>query len=138
MAQADVGSRRLGRYRLVERLGAGGMAEVFRAVVDGPAGFARSVVIKRVLPDDAPLQPAARDALIAEARVCSLLHHPNIVQVYELGEDAGEYFLVMELVDGIDVGRLLRKCIATDVRVPPCVARFVVAEVARALANGHA
>ncbi|MDB4966567.1 MAG: Serine/threonine-protein kinase Pkn6 [Myxococcales bacterium] len=138
MAETDVRFRPLGRYRIVERLGAGGMAEVFRAVVDGPAGFARSVVVKRLLPQSGALQPAAREALLTEARLCSLLHHPGIVQVYELDEEAGEYFLVMELVDGEDLGNILRTCIARGVRMPPGVACHLVNEVAQALAYAHA
>src|SRR4051794_4056346 len=85
-----------GRYRLIEQLGAGGMARVFRAVIDGPKGFAHELVIKRIRPE------YSRNAhfvnmLAAEARLCGLLRHPSIVQVHEFGEVGGDYFLAMEL-----------------------------------------
>src|SRR5437773_843635 len=91
-----------GRYQLVERLGSGGMAVVYRALVDGPGGFSRPVVVKRILPEFAR-DPSFRRMLMKEARLSALLHHPSIVQVHEFGEVDGEYFLAMEYVDGGDL-----------------------------------
>src|SRR5688572_3634905 len=73
---------RFGRFRLLEQLGQGGMAVVYRAVVDGPKGFARAVVIKRILRDCAR-NPSFVNMLASEARVSALLRHPGIVQVHE-------------------------------------------------------
>src|SRR5262249_43744241 len=121
-----------GRFRLLEHLGTGGMAVVHRATVDGPHGFSRSVVIKRVLPG------LARDqefmgGLITEARVAALLHHPNIVQVFEFGQIGREYFLAMEFVDGVDLARLLKACKRAGRTLPAGIACFIVREVAAAL-----
>ena len=127
---------RFGRYRLVERIGAGGMAEVHRAVVDGPGGFQRTVVIKRMLRqlcgDDAFVR-----MLLAEGRLTALLHHPGIVQVHEVGEVDGIYYLAMEHVDGVDLASLLRAAQARR-PLPPAVAVAVAVELAGALAYAHA
>src|SRR5262249_18542233 len=73
---------RLGRYLLIERIGAGGMAEVFRAVTFGAEGFRRVIVVKRIRRElsDAP---EFLQMFFDEAKICALLHHPNIVQVYD-------------------------------------------------------
>src|SRR5438105_972885 len=109
-----------GRYRLVERLGSGGMAVVFRATLDGPKGFARSVVIKRILYEHSG-NTSFINMLSAEARLSGLLHHPNIVQIHEFGEVGGEYYLAMEWVEGADLGAILRATKQQGKRVPPGV-----------------
>src|SRR5690349_1138180 len=96
-----------GRYRLLEQLGSGGMARVFRAVVDGPRGFTRELVIKRIRPEYCQNLHFV-NMLASEARLCGLLRHPGIVQVHEFGEVAGEYYLAMELVEGRDLLALMR------------------------------
>src|SRR5262249_1723720 len=95
-----------GRYVLTERLAQGGMGEVFRAVAVGEHGFEKPVVVKRVLPVH-----AGRDDLtelfLAEARLMTRLSHPNIVEVYDFGRgEHKDYYLVLELVDGVDLRRL--------------------------------
>ncbi|MFN0062631.1 MAG: serine/threonine protein kinase [Myxococcaceae bacterium] len=90
---------RLGRYRLLRRIATGGMGEVFLARHEGPAGFERTVVVKRIrrrYADDERFVAM----LVNEARVAAQLMHPNIVQVYELGEAEDEYFIAMEYVQG--------------------------------------
>src|SRR5271167_4542233 len=100
LSAADDSIAAFGRYRLIERLGAGGMAIVYRAHSVAPDGSARDVVIKRVLPE------LSRDRqfssmLVAEARISARLNHPNIVQLFELGRVGDEFYLAMELVDGV-------------------------------------
>src|SRR6476659_6746627 len=99
----------LGRYRLLERLGSGGMAEVFRATADGPKGFSRELAIKRIRPEYADF-PEFIDMLVAEARLSAMLHHPAIAQVFDFGEFDGAYFLAMELIDGCDLSHLIVSC----------------------------
>jgi serine/threonine protein kinase len=99
---------RLGRYELLARLATGGMGEIFLARLEGAAGFEKLFVVKRILPhlaDDARF----RQMLIAEARLASKLSHANICQVYELGETAGQLYIVMEYLEGITLLPLLRK-----------------------------
>jgi serine/threonine protein kinase len=90
----------LGRYELLTMLARGGMAEVYLARMKGVGGFAKLLVIKRILPhlnDD----PEFRAMFVNEGRVAARLNHPNICQVFELGEEQGEVFLAMEYLDGL-------------------------------------
>ena len=98
---------RLGKFHLVERLGRGGMAEVWRAHSMGPKGFRRTAVVKRILPHLAE-DPQFVEMFLAEARLSARLEHPNIVAVHELGEDHGDYFIAMEYVRGRDLVTVLR------------------------------
>jgi serine/threonine-protein kinase len=92
----------LGEYRLIARLGRGGMADVFLAVRGGLDGFTKLVVIKRLRADLAALPNAARyrTLLLDEARLAARLHHPHIVQTFEVAEAGGQPFLAMEFLDG--------------------------------------
>ena len=107
MAGAQVKTR-LGRYELLARLATGGMGEIFLARLEGAEGFEKLYVVKRILPhlaDDARF----RQMLIAEARIASRIAHPNICQVYELGETDGQLYIVMEYLEGITMLPLLRR-----------------------------
>jgi serine/threonine-protein kinase len=132
----DREATRFGRYRLLEDIGAGGMAVVSRAVVDGPRGFSRDIVIKRILRPFSS-DPSFVRMLATEARLSARLRHPGIVQVHDFGEVDGEYFLAMELVDGCDLRELLNACIERRRPLPPGVACYIAGEVAGALAYAH-
>src|SRR5438309_452143 len=107
-----------GRYQLLEQLGEGGMASVWRGLIAGPEGFSRTVVLKRILPILSK-DPRFVQMFLAEARLCALLHHPAIVQVHDLGEVSGEYFLAMEYVEGSDLASILKHCHAKEKKLPP-------------------
>jgi serine/threonine protein kinase len=126
-----------GKYELLERIGMGGMAEIFRARTQGPGGFEKIIVIKRVLPELAGNR-AFINLLIAEAKVSSLLNHPNIVQIHELGEVEGRWYIAMEYVDGADLLNVLSRCTRNRIRIPTEIALHIVAEVCRGLAHAHA
>lgn len=96
----------LGSYRLFERIGRGGMAEVFLGLKLGSFGFARRVVVK-CLHDHMCGNPDAENRFVEEAQLASLLEHSNIVQVLDLGMSGGRLFMVMEHVDGLDLKTLL-------------------------------
>lgn len=95
-----------GSYELLERIGEGGMAEVWRARSRGVAGFEKTVVIKRVLPSLMARKDFAK-LLVREAKIAALLNHPNIVQIFELGEEEGAYYIAMEYVHGCDLATAL-------------------------------
>ena len=98
---------RFGRYVLTDRIGSGGMAEVFRAVTFGSEGFRRIIVVKRIrreLSESADFLQMFFD----EAKISARLHHQNIVQVYDFGQVDGQYFLAMEYLEGKDVATVLR------------------------------
>ena len=97
----------LGRYELVRKIAAGGMAEVFLARQRGPAGFARALVLKRLfrhLVDTPKTLRMFQD----EAKVLAVFNHPNIAQVYELGCHEGQWYIAMEHVQGPDLAAICR------------------------------
>ena len=100
-------SGRIGRYELVTPLGTGGMAQVLVARTRGPEGLGRLVALKRILPHLAT-DPDIVKQFLDEARIGLRLSHPNLVTFHDFGEAQGAYFLVMELVRGVDFDRLLK------------------------------
>ena len=123
---------RLGKYVLDSRLGAGGMAEVFRAHTVGAEGFERPVAIKRILPD-ASRHPAFSTMFIAEAKLSSRMQHPNIVGVLDFDRDhEGRLYLVMELVEGKDLDGVLETG-----RLPWSTLIYVTVELLRGLGYAH-
>jgi serine/threonine-protein kinase len=96
-----------GKYQLVAVAGEGGMATVYKAVQKGAAGFQRTVAIKHIKPEFRAIKNYV-DMFIEEARVGSELAHPNIVQVHDFLSQDGSYYLVMEWVEGIDLGHFIR------------------------------
>jgi serine/threonine protein kinase/tetratricopeptide (TPR) repeat protein len=134
----------LGRYRIVRRLGAGGMAEVFLAKMTGAEGLEKVLVVKRVLPAFAR-SPKFLAMFVDEAKLAMRLNHPNIVQVYsfeELRHDGkkggeSEYLLAMEFVDGMDLGRLLSAARRAGRRLPHNLAALIALEVAKGLDYAH-
>jgi serine/threonine-protein kinase len=101
------GPPKLGRYELITRIGQGGMAEVQLALQRGPAGFEKLVVVKLVHENLATQKPFV-DMLLDEARVAALVKHPNVVDIYDLGEAEGRYFIAMEYLEGEPLLAVLR------------------------------
>ncbi len=128
-----------GRYHVEELLGEGGMARVYRAVLQGPMGFARAVAIKRIKAPGGDDADATRrvQSLINEARLGGHLSHPNVVDVLEFGESDGHFYIVMEHVDGPSLARVLARCEELGTAVPPGPALEILAGVARGLAYAH-
>jgi serine/threonine-protein kinase len=120
------------KYRLTEKIGSGGMAEVFRAVGVGPERFERPFVVKRIHPRLSGAPEFVR-MFVDEATISARLIHPNIVQVFEFALHDGAYYLVMEPVDGIDMGWLLRRRIE---RPSEQLSPAFVAEVGRQVCRG--
>jgi len=100
---------RLGKYELLSRLGIGGMAELFVARITAAHGFEKRVALKRILASHADDEQFI-EMLLGEARLAATLDHPNIVQVYDVGEVDGTYFFTMEYVFGSDLRKIVRAC----------------------------
>src|SRR5262245_58243227 len=94
------------RVRMGQRIGRGGMAEVFAAKLVGPAGFVKDVAVKRLLPRFAN-DPTFLERFLNEARLAARLSHPNIVQIFELGHDGNDHYIVMVAVRGTSLRGLL-------------------------------
>ena len=126
-----------GRYSVLRKIADGGMAEIFLARLEGRQGFQKQVVLKRVR-TALFADPMFRNTLLDEAHVAMDLNHGNIVQVLDLGEAGGRYFLALELVDGWSLEQLQKRAAAAQVPFPRALALYAVAQVCRALAYAHA
>lgn len=129
---SDTYPRTFGRYELTSLLGEGGMGRVYRATLSGPSGFRKEVALKVIRPRGADRDEAVR-AFIDEARLCGLLRHPNVVDVYDFGVTDGQPWLAMELVDGWPLDAILREHGA----LPPTVVLDVAIQVAEGLMHAH-
>lgn len=100
------GFRTSSRYRLVGKIASGGMGTVYVARMGGASGFERIVAIKRAHPHLLE-DPAFREMLLSEARIASLVHHPNVVAIQDVEEIGDELYLVMDYVEGVSLAELL-------------------------------
>jgi eukaryotic-like serine/threonine-protein kinase len=125
-----------GKYELLSLAGEGGMASVYKAVVRGAAGFQRPVAVKHIKPEYRALKNYI-DMFIEEARVGSELAHPNIVQVHDFCSEAGSYYLIMEWVEGIDLGALIKVNRDAVRDVPWPVAATIAIGTLRGLGAAH-
>ncbi|HEY6877234.1 MAG TPA: serine/threonine-protein kinase, partial [Polyangiales bacterium] len=125
----------LGKYQLLASLGQGGMAKVYLAVVSGPVGVNKLMVVKVINNDVVEGLEGGVELFWDEARLAARLLHPNIVHTYEVGEIAGNYFLAMEYLDG-QVYRMLQARTARE-RLPLEDELRILCEVARGLHYAH-
>ena len=126
---------RLGRYRILQRLALGGMAELYLARHEAAAGFTKVVALKRVLPH------LAEDAdfvgmFLNEAKLASGLEHPHIASVTDFGQSGRDYFMVLEFVHGRGVNELLRSA-AKNSGIPLDCALTICVAVSSALHHAH-
>ncbi|MCS6797778.1 MAG: serine/threonine protein kinase [Myxococcota bacterium] len=127
---------RFGRYELVRKIAAGGMAEVFLARQWGEGGFFRDVVIKRLFRHLAE-HPRTLEMFQIEAKLLAELSHPNIPQVYELGREQGTWYIAMEWVDGHTVTDCVRVAGRQGMAIPHNVAIGIVLQLCEALHHAH-
>jgi serine/threonine protein kinase len=131
-----VTGQKIGRYEVLGRLGKGGMAEVFRVRATSGPFVGTEFALKRLLP---ALQqdPEAVKLFTAEAELSRHLHHPNIVEVVDVGREAQSIFMVMELVDGRDVGQIIKRCRQKKVQWPVDFAVYLARVLLDALGYAH-
>ena len=123
----------LRKYRLIAEIGKGGMAEVFLAVVQGPAGFNKLIVIKKTRAELSS-DPEFVAMFLDEARLAARLNHPNVVQTHEVGEDGGRYFIAMEYLDGQPLNKVRSRAGAS---FSPSMQARVLADVLAGLHHAH-
>ena len=124
------------RYRVIERLEAGGMAEVFLGEATSVQGFKKRVAIKRVLPHLASHQSFI-GMFLDEARLGARLSHANIVSVFDIGAADDTYFLVMEFIDGCNLKKIVEIFRSDEQDFPLKVAIYIAMEVCRGLSYAH-
>ncbi len=124
------------RYRVLQKLEAGGMAEVFRAESEGLQGFKKQVAIKRVLPDLGKKKKFI-SMFLDEARLSAQLSHSNCVQVFDIGAGDGAYFIVMEFVDGANLKAIAESMRKQGREVPVQAAAFIAHEICKGLSYAH-
>ncbi len=126
----------LGRYRVVDEIGIGGMASVHLARMDGPGGFQRWVAIKRIhshlIEDESFVQ-----MFLDEARVAALISHPNVAAVIELGKHQDSYWIAMEYLHGEPLRELMRRTDELGAPMPPEIACRIIADAAEGLHAAH-
>ncbi|PKN45780.1 MAG: hypothetical protein CVU59_08050 [Deltaproteobacteria bacterium HGW-Deltaproteobacteria-17] len=129
-------SERLGRYYLMDLLAYGGMAEIYRAKTFDNMGNEYVVVIKRVLSNLASNEELI-NMLVHEARIATMIHHPCVVRVYEFCQVQGDYFIVMELVDGKDLKTILERSRQNETPIPIADAVYVTICTLAGLHTAH-
>lgn len=125
-----------GRYRLLSIAGQGGMAQVWRAELESIEGFRRPVAIKRIL-HHVSTNPEHRAMFIREARLTATLDHPNVVQVYDFGEDPEGLYLVLEWVEGLSLRDLMDLLARQKVAPSAALVAAIGIEILRGLEAAH-
>jgi eukaryotic-like serine/threonine-protein kinase len=123
-------------YEFVRKIADGGMGVVMEAVQRGAGNF-RKVVAVKLIREEFSAIAAFQKNFIGEARLVADLIHSNIVQMYHLGQVKGQYFMVMEYVNGVNLEQFLERHAALRQSVPIDLAAFIVSRVARGLAYAH-
>ncbi|MDC0707493.1 serine/threonine protein kinase [Stigmatella sp. ncwal1] len=127
----------VGRYSLLTRLAVGGMAEIWLARQVGPKGFEKFIVIKRIL-DGLGTEPEFVGMFLDEARLAAQLNHPNIVQIFDLGEESGAFYIAMEYLPGENLASVVRAGLRQGRPLPIPFAVRIIASAAEGLAYAHA
>jgi serine/threonine-protein kinase len=126
----------LGRYRIVDEIGIGGMASVHLARMDGPGGFQKWVAIKKIHPhlveDESFVQ-----MFLDEARVAARISHPNVATVFDLGKHEDTYWIAMEYLHGEPLREVMRRTEELGTAMPPEIACRVIADAAEGLHAAH-
>jgi serine/threonine protein kinase/anti-anti-sigma regulatory factor len=140
-AQASPGLGRadgiLGKYQIVSALSVGGMAEVFLAVQKGIGGFEKPVALKRIRKEILEKRHLAVEMFLNEAKIAASLAHPNIAQIFDVGEEEGLLYLAMEYVRGKDLRHVLRRAHDRKQRIHLADALFITQAIASALHHAY-
>lgn len=127
---------KFGQYVLLEKIAAGGMAEVWKARMRGVEGFQKIVAIKRILPHLSDNQEFI-EMFIDEAKLAAQLNHANIIHIYDLGKIQNSYYIAMEYVDGADLKTIMKQAEERDQQLNMELALFIASKVAAALDYAH-
>jgi len=124
-------------YKIVRTIAEGGMGVVYEAAQHGAGQFSKTVAVKLIREEYSTI-PEFQNNFIGEARLVADLIHTNIVQTYHLGMIGGQYFMVMEYVNGVNLEQMIERHAALNRALPVDLAAFIVSRIARGLAYAHA
>ena len=127
---------KIGKYEILTQLTSGGMAELFLGYTAGPGGFRKYVVVKRILPDAKDNDQFVK-MFLDEARITAAFNHPNIGQVFDLGEDGEGLYLAMEFIAGQNLNQVTGACAKKRAVLPIGLSASVVHDLALALHYAH-
>lgn len=133
---ADDQILKFGKYKLLAKLGEGGMAEVYVGYADEKTSLGKLVVLK-VLRDSLAADSDAVEMFLDEARLASRLHHANVVHVYEAGASDGRYAIVMEYLSGAPLSLIRRRALAAGTPLDPAVGMRILCDALRGLDHAH-
>jgi eukaryotic-like serine/threonine-protein kinase len=125
-----------GRYQLLKKVAKGGMGEIFLARQQGVQGFEKLLVVKKILAHHNEEDEFIK-MFLDEARITAGLNHPNIAQIFDLGEQDGSYYIAMEYVRGEDVRRIWKRMHERKQKMPPGIVARIVADAAAGLDFAH-
>lgn len=126
------------RFELISTLGKGGMAEVFLGWMNSIGGLRRKVAIKRILPELIQKQGKRfQQMFVDEARLAFQLEHDNVVRVYDVGQSANTFFIVMEYIEGFDLKTILEKLRESGTIFPLGVALYITLQICSGLGYAH-
>jgi serine/threonine protein kinase len=128
--------KRFGKYLLLDQIAVGGMAELHRAMITGVQGFEKLIAVKKILPH-LTIEEELVDSFIDEAKLAALLHHQNIVQIYDFGSVEKSYFIAMEYLFGKDLRNVMDKAKQDGSPLSLEYALYVVSRVASGLNYAH-
>jgi serine/threonine protein kinase len=130
-------TQRLGRYRILRKLGKGGMSTVYHAVQEGPHGFENEVAVKLIDPELLAEFPHLRKALVDEARIAARIRHPNVVRILDLVDEGDQLYMVMDFVDGVSMRQVLDAARQSGINPPVGPLLEVLAAAADGLHAAH-
>jgi serine/threonine protein kinase len=127
---------RFGKYMVLDKIAVGGMAELFRAKITGAQGFEKLTAIKRILPHLTAEEDLV-NSFIDEAKLAALLHHQNIVQIYDFGDMEGSYFIAMEHLFGKDFRHITNKSKEKELPLSLEYALYITSRICEGLDYAH-
>lgn len=127
----------LERYKIIKRIGAGGMGEIFLGEQISSEFLRRKVILKTVLREHMD-NPNSLDEFFEEARVLAALNHPNVVSIYDITQWGDNPIIVMEYIDGVNLSLVLRMALAKEESIPTPLSTHIIREAAQGLAFAHA
>ena len=129
---------RFGKYRLVNKVGEGAYGKVYEAILPGPMGFSKRVAIKKL---HGRLLAGGGErfvrGLVNEARVGGLLHHVNVVDILEFGQEGPHYYIAMEYVHGVTLAEMLAQCAGRETLLPRFAVLDFGMQICRGLEHAH-